>query len=81
MRIRTEAWTFLLAIIALIIVPLITGFILVKIYRNFYPLPDVKAEDRSAFVDPPKDSFAKMFFVGLVIWIPIYAYYSYIHFM
>lgn len=70
-----EAWMLLLMIVAAVLLPVILGTLLLKVYRKFNPLPELSADAINlAMVANQKDGFFKVLLVGAIASSPIYYY-------
>jgi hypothetical protein len=69
-----------IVILELIAFPLVTGYILLKIYRLVYPRPSINTKDLSVPSHPEKNIFIKIVIIGSIVWLPIYSYNFYMNF-
>lgn len=73
-RTSPEAWMFVLFVIAIIVLPIVVGMMLVKVYRQFKPLEEPKANTNAiaAMHSVNHDGFFKILFIGWVVCGPIF---------
>jgi hypothetical protein len=69
-----EAWMFVFFVVAIIVLPIIIGFMLVKLYRKFKPLEQAKASTNAvaAMHNINHDGFFKILVFGWLICGPIF---------
>ncbi|KAF7786268.1 hypothetical protein PRUB_a0777 [Pseudoalteromonas rubra] len=71
-----EAWYLVILIVAMVVLPLIVGLLTMKVYRHFRPF-ERNEQDSIGLADltENRDSFFKLFFVGLLICLPVFLFF------
>ncbi len=67
-----EAWTALLFLIAVTVVPVLVGIGVVKLYRHFKPIQQPQLTGLAAVGTESKDGFFKKVLIGWLVCGPVY---------
>ena len=68
-----EAWMFVLSVIAVVVLPIIVGILVVRLYRKFKPIEIPKTAVPSfATIAEHQDGFFKILAVGWAICGPVF---------
>jgi uncharacterized membrane protein YqiK len=71
-RTTPEAWMFVLLVIAIVVIPIVVGILLIKLYRKFRPLEEFKGNTLAATDNMNRDGFFKIIFVGWAVCGPVF---------
>jgi hypothetical protein len=71
-RTTPEAWMFVLFVIAIVVIPIVVGIMLVKLYRKFRPLEEFKGNTMAAIHNINRDGFFKIIIVGWAVCGPVF---------
>ena len=73
-RTDPDAWLFVFFVVAVVVLPIVVGFFILKIYRAIKPIEISESASSFAKLEKQGDSFFKVLILGWVLCGPVFYY-------